>query len=75
MTAMLHGHTDRVNCVAWVRSDVATAKTGSPLLLSGAADDNVIVWKYADEASSMVCRYVTTPVTNNIKYNSCSSMN
>ena len=46
MIAMLHGHSDRVNCVTWTRGDAASS---SPWLLSGAADNNIIVWKCVDE--------------------------
>ena len=49
---MLHGHGRRVNCVRWIS---ANSISNDPLLVSGAVDGNVIVWKCIDQTSDKVC--------------------
>ncbi len=47
---MLHGHTDRVNCVQWVGPRSGSARytaeqRGCVELASGSVDKNVIIWQ------------------------------
>ncbi len=62
MTTVLHGHSDRVNCVAWEQRGADAGSVSSPLLLSGAADNNIIIWKCADGASGRVIHITFLPV-------------
>lgn len=58
VTHLLHGHTGRVNCVRWVSNTTsptdaaplpdASLSPSCPLLVSGAADNKVMVWKSKD---------------------------
>ena len=60
VTSMLHAHSDRVNCVSWLRVDAVSSPASQNQLLSGAADNNVIIWKCVDETSAMVTSLTVT---------------
>ena len=53
VVAMLHGHSDRANCVRWVSPRSGHAQymwehRAAVELVSGSVDKNVIVWKKSD---------------------------
>ena len=55
---MLHGHKERVNCVRWMtwRSEHAQsiyAKVTPLELVSGSADNDVIVWRQSTESKEV----------------------
>ena len=51
---MLHGHSDPVNCVKWVSSI-----SHKQVLISGAVDHKVIVWKSTSTSDILVCTLFT----------------
>ena len=72
---MLHGHRDRVNCVRWIswRSGHAQSRYGkaTPLeLVSGAVDNDVIVWRQLADGSEVTYYCLTLHRYNDVNITS-----
>ncbi len=57
---MLHGHSNRVNCVQWVvprsgHAQYTTEDRASVEIASGSVDNSVIVWRKEEADTVTVC--------------------